>query len=272
MTTNPRPLILKLMLGADGTEVSARQMIASCRLFGIRENSARVAMLRLATSGMIEASGRGTYRIGPNAAELAEDVRSWRSVESRVRKWHGAWNAVHCGATPRSDRAALRRRDRALQLLGFREASSGLFLRPDNLVGGVEVVRERLRKLGLDDDAAVFVATDFDAERDARVRLLWNGKALTKSYVALRERLEKWLERAPKLEREVAARESFLMGNDAIRQLVFDPLLPDPLVDVGKRRAFVETVLRYDRAGHAIWHAFLKPLQLEEAAGSLSLQ
>jgi phenylacetic acid degradation operon negative regulatory protein len=88
----------------------------------------------------------------------------------------------------------------------------------------------------------------------------------------LRQRLEKWLERAPKLERDVAARESFSMGSEAIRHLVFDPLLPDPLVDVGERRAFVETLLRYDRAGHAIWHAFLKPLRVEEAARSLSLQ
>jgi phenylacetic acid degradation operon negative regulatory protein len=269
---SPRPLILKLMLGADGTEVSARQAIAACQLFGIRENSVRVALVRLSSAGMIEASGRGTYRIGPNAAGLAEDVRTWRGVESRVRKWDGAWAAVHRGATPGSDRAAVRRRDRALQLLGFREAEPGLFLRPDNLVGGVEVARERLHKLGLDGDAAVFVATDFDADREERVRALWDGKALTKSYVALRQRLKKWLERAPKLDPEVAARESFLMGSDAIRHVVFDPLLPDPLVDVGERRAFVETLLRYDRVGRAIWQAFLKPLQMEEAARSPSLQ
>lgn len=272
MDARPRQLIMKLMLGADGTEISARQAIASCGLFGIRENSVRVALVRLATAGMIEASGRGTYRLGPNAVELAEDVRTWRVVESRVRKWNGAWLAVHCGATPRSDRAALRRRDRALQLLGFREAEPGLFVRPDNLAGGVESVRERLTKLGLDRDAAVFVANGFDPEREARVRSLWNGKALTKSYVVLRQRLDKWLERASKLEREVAARESFLIGSEAIRHLVFDPLLPEPLVDVSERRAFVETLLRYDRAGRAIWHAFLKPIQLEEAARSLSLQ
>jgi phenylacetic acid degradation operon negative regulatory protein len=34
---------------------------------------------------------------------------------------------------------------------------------------------------------------------------------------------------------------------------VFDPLLPDPLVDSAERSAFLETVLRYDEAGHAIW-------------------
>jgi phenylacetic acid degradation operon negative regulatory protein len=253
--TNPRHLILNLLLGADGGTMSAREAVSSCALFGIRENSVRVALVRLAAAGMIEAEGRGAYRMGPNAAGLADDVSTWRSAETRVCEWGGAWIAVHYGSLGRSDRVVLRQRDRALQLLGFRELERGLSVRPDNLVGGVSAVRERLYKLGLDSTAAVFQLTDFDAERDAHARALWDGDALTKSYRKTRQQLEKWLAKADDLERETAARESFLMGNSAIRQLVFDPLLPDPLVEVAERRAFVETVLRYDRAGHAIWRA-----------------
>ena len=80
-----------------------------------------------------------------------------------------------------------------------------------------------------------------------------NGRALSKSYRETRLKLVAWLARADQLEPEVAARESFLLGDKAIHQLVFDPLLPEPLVDVKERRAFVDAVLRYDRAGHAIW-------------------
>jgi phenylacetic acid degradation operon negative regulatory protein len=264
LVPNPRHLILKLLLGAEGGPLSARDAIASCALFGIRENSVRVALVRLSADGMIEAEARGTYRIGPNAAELAENVRAWRTAESRVRKWTGAWIAVHCGALGRSDRAGLRQRDRALQLLGFCELDRGLFVRPDNLVGGVTGVRSRLHKLGLDAEAAVFAVTSFDGERDARARALWNGKALTKSYVHMRQRLEKWLTRAKSLDLDVAARESFLLGNDAIRQLVFDPLLPEPLADVNARRAFVDTVVEFDRVGHAIW----RQLTSSEDAGN----
>ncbi|HEY5292026.1 MAG TPA: hypothetical protein VIJ43_06915 [Burkholderiales bacterium] len=35
------------------------------------------------------------------------------------------------------------------------------------------------------------------------------------------------------------------------------PLLPAPLVDVAARRAFVDAVVRFDAAGHAIWSRFL---------------
>ncbi len=257
---------MKLVLVADGRPTSARDVIASCALFGIRENSARVALVRLSAAGMIEAEGRGTYRIGPGAAGLAEDIRTWRKVESRVRSWSGAWVAVHCGGLGRSDRAALRQRDRALQLLGLRELDRGLFVRPDNLVGGVEGVRGRLYKLGLDGEAPVFVVPSFDSERDDRARGLWNGTVLTKTYVRTRQRLEKWLEHAKALDLEVAARESFLLGNDAIRQLVFDPLLPDPLVDVNERRAFVDAVLAFDRAGHAIWRKLFPPQRALETS------
>lgn len=250
--------------------MSARDAIASCALFGIQENSVRVALVRLSAAGMIEAEARGTYRIGPKAAELADDVRTWRTAESRVRKWSGAWLAVHCGAVGRSDRSALRQRERALQLLGFRELDRGFFVRPDNLVGGVTEVRSRLNKLGLDSDAAVFLVTSFDSERDERARSLWNGRALTRSYIQTRQRIEKWLARAKSIDLEVAARESFLLGTDAIRRLVFDPLLPDPLADVNERRAFVATVIELDRVGHAIWRRLFSPLRADTTSEAAS--
>lgn len=264
MKANPRNLILNLLLASDGTPMPAREAVSACALFGIRENSVRVTLARLAAAGLIEAVGRGAYRLGPGAAGLAADVSTWRGAEQRVTEWGGAWIAAHVGGLGRSDRVALRSRQRALALLGMRELDRGLFVRPDNLAGGVAAVRVRLLKLGLDEAAAVFVANDFDAARERRARALWDGKALDRGYRETRKRLQAWLARAGKLAPEVAARESFLLGNDAIRQLVFDPLLPAPLVDVEARRAFVEAVQQYDRVGHAIW----KSLRLLPAAGT----
>jgi len=263
ISAQPRHLILKLLVSAEGGTLSARAAVAACALFGIRENSVRVALVRLSAAGMIEGAGRGSYRIGPGGATLAEEVRTWRKVESRVRPWRGGWVAVHVSALGRTDRAALRQRDRALELLGFRELERDLFVRPDNLVGGVGDVRDRLLALGVG-EAAVFGATELDAEREARARALWNGAQLTRTYVKTREKLQRWLRRSPGLEPDEAARESFLLGNDAIRRLVFDPLLPEPMVDVRARRAFVEAVVEFDRAGHAIWRDLISS-QLEAA-------
>ena len=258
MKAEPRPLILNLLLGAAGRRLAAREAVAACALFGIRENSVRVTLARLSATGLVEAVDRGEYRLGPGAASLADDVSTWRDAERRVRDWNGDWLAAHVGDLGRSDRAVLRARARALELLGLRELDRGLYLRPDNLAGGVAAVRARLLALGLEPEAAVFVARGFDAARERRAVALWDGRALTRAYRDTHGRLDAWLARADSLALDTAARESFLLGNDAIRQLVFDPLLPAPLVDVDARRAFADAVARFDAAGHAIWNRFLR--------------
>lgn len=255
LQATPRSLILNLLLATEGEGQSARELIAGCALFGIREGSVRVALARLAAEGLIEPTRRGAYRLGPRAAPLAEDVATWREAEERVRDWSGGWIAVHVGALGRSNRVALRARDRALAMLGLRELDRGLYVRPDNLVGGVREVRERLRKLGLDAAAAVFVATDFDPERETRARGLWDGEELTRRYRTTRAALERWRARSASLDPESAAREAYELGNDAIRLLVFDPLLPPPLVDAGERRALAAAVREHDQLGRTFWRS-----------------
>jgi phenylacetic acid degradation operon negative regulatory protein len=261
MPPNPKNLILNLLLAADGMPLIAADAVSSCALFGIRENSARVSLVRLSTAGLIESAGRGAYRLGPQAADLADDLGRWRSSESRVCEWAGGWLMVSTGNLARSDRTALRARQRALALLGFKELDASLYIRPDNLVGHATSARERLRKLGLELEVPVFAATDLDPALEARARGLWQGKALSKAYTQTRQKLEDWLAQAHDLEPEVAARECYLLGNEAIRQLVFDPLLPEPLVNVAERRAFTSTVIAFDEAGHRIWRQLLPSLQ-----------
>jgi phenylacetic acid degradation operon negative regulatory protein len=252
-TPPTRGLILNLLLATDGRGQTARETIASCALFGIRENSVRVALARLTADGMIEPSGRAAYRLGPRATALAGDVATWRRAEERVRDWNGDWIVAHVGALGRSNRVALRARSRAFAMLGLRELDRGFHVRPDNLAGGVSDVRERLYRLGLDAGASVFLATGFDATREARARKLWDGRALTQGYRSTRRKLEQWRVRARSLDSEAAAREAYLLGNEAIRLLVFDPLLPVPLVDVDERRAFAAAVRKHDETGRACW-------------------
>jgi phenylacetic acid degradation operon negative regulatory protein len=261
MPPNPKNLILNLLLAADGMPLVAADAVSSCALFGIRENSVRVSLVRLSAAGLIESAGRGAYQLGPQAADLAEELARWRSSESRVCDWTGGWLMVSTGNLARSDRTALRARQRALALLGFKELDASLHIRPDNLVGHAAGARERLRKLGLELEVPVFAATDLDPALEARARGLWQGKALNKAYTQTRQKLEAWLAQAHDLEPEVAARESYLLGNEAIRQLVFDPLLPEPLVNVAERRAFTSTVIAFDEAGHRIWRQLLPSLQ-----------
>lgn len=260
MHTHPKHLILDLLLALGGQPLAVRHAIRASAVFGISANSLRVTLARLAAQGLIEAVERGAYRLGPAGAGLAEEVATWRTVEQRLRPWQGGYVAVHCGALGRSNRAALRQRERALQMLGFCELERGLHLRPDNIGKDVDDLRQRLHRLGLDNEAAVFQAQHFDAARGARIRRLWDGDALTRAYRDQRRALDDWLQGSAGLALEVALRQSFALGGRAIRHIVFDPLLPEPFVDGAERSAFIAAVHRFDTAGRAIWGRFFEAI------------
>lgn len=263
---NARQIIMGLLAAELDQALTARQVVAACALFGITENSARVALARLSSKGLIESAERGSYRLGEAATGLAGDVATWREAESRLVNWSGHYIIVHCGPLGRSDRTALRRRERAFDMVGLRELEKDLYVRPDNLTGGVPAVRKRLQGLGLESDASVFIGSDFDAAREARLGTLWDGESLNDRYRHQRDLLERWLTRADDLDLEDAARESFLLGNRAIRHIVFDPLLPAPLVDVAARSEFIETVKRFDRAGYGIWQRLYRVQEVRDVS------
>jgi len=257
----PKSLILNLLLACNGAPLSASDAVTSASLFGIRENSVRVALVRLAASGLLQSSGRGAYQLGQEAATLAGDLSRWRGAEQRVCDWTGGWLMVSTAGLGRSERGPLRQRERALALLGFRALSDGLHVRPDNLIGHASLVRSRLHTLGLDAQAPVFVARELDADLERHARSLWQTQSLNQTYARVRQQLERWVSQADQLDLETAARESYLLGNDAIRQLVFDPLLPEPLVDVAARVAFHQAVVAFDAAGRRIWQRLLPSLR-----------
>lgn len=257
MQPTAKSLVLDLLSATGGEPASVKRLVQACALFDISENSVRVTIARLSSAGLLEASGRGEYRLAEPAAELARQVASWRTAEKRVRPFHGGYVAVLRGELPRADKVRVRAAARALSLTGFAQLVPGLFVRPDNLEGGVVAMRERLHALGVEPTAVVFAADAFDRQREGQIRGLWDGKALTAGYKKSRLKLEQWLVREPSLDRDAAVREVFLMGAAAIRQIVFDPLLPAPLVDEGERRAFVETAQRFDGVGRTLWHRFL---------------
>ncbi|HWB79367.1 MAG TPA: PaaX family transcriptional regulator C-terminal domain-containing protein [Nannocystaceae bacterium] len=254
MKLTARRVVLELLSAMGSVPSPVAGICEAGELLGISSASMRVAITRLRATDHLQSIGRGAYRIGPAAAPLMRQTARWRELERRVRRWDGGWIAVHTAGLGRSDRAALRRRERALKMLGLRELTDGLFVRPDNLVGGVAAVRDELRALGLEPAAIVARLDQLDEKREAKARALWDGDALSRSYTRTRQKLTQWLARAARVDARTAARQTFALGRAALHDLVFDPLLPDALCDVAARRALVETMVRFDAAGRRAWY------------------
>ena len=114
-------------------------------------------------------------------------------------------------------------------------------------------MRDRLLALGMEPEAVVFSATDFEPRQLRTILGLWDTEALNAHYRQDRQRLSDWLDRFEALEPDVAAREVYIMGAQAVRSLVFDPWLPAPMIDDSERHAYLETVKRFDETGKALW-------------------
>jgi phenylacetic acid degradation operon negative regulatory protein len=253
-----KSLIIDLLSSLRGAAMPVRALVASGAVFGISAESLRVALVRLCSRGTIARNERGQYRLAPAAQAVQEHVAAWTRTEERVLPWRGSWIAVHTAGLARGDRTRLRRRARALHFLGFAALEPHLFVRPDNLKGGVDGVRAELLALGLDPAALVFAVAQLDPAAEARARTLWDGQALCRGYRATCAALARSAARLERLPVREAMIASFVLGGQTIRQLALDPLLPEPIVAPGERAALVEAMRRYDRLGRTCWRTFMK--------------
>ncbi len=265
MPPNARSLILDLLATVRRGSVPVRALLEAGALFGLRENGLRVALARLLAEGAVLREEPGRYRLAGGA--LGEWVRSWRDLERRVRRWSGSWVGVHTAGLPGRAARQRRARGRALRLCGFRPLAPGLEVRPDNRAGGVAGLRRELVGLGLEPEAPVFALRELAPAEERRARSLWDVAALVAGYRATGAALESSAARLPGLAPQAARVESFELGGAAIRQVLLDPLLPEPIAPEAERRALLESLRRYDAIGRRVWRGWLGPESAAEPGG-----
>jgi phenylacetic acid degradation operon negative regulatory protein len=247
--------VLDLLSTLRRGAMPVRALVEAAALFEIAEGSVRVALTRLLGEGLVERDERGLYRLGAAAEPVRSRVATWRDLGSQLREWSGAWIGVFDARAP--TRLEQRRSRRALDLLGFRALARGLEVRPDNLAGGIDRVRDELAALGLAPGAVVCELRGLDAVTDARARSLWEADALVARYRKHCREIAASTRRLGTAAGERAMVESFRVGGAALRTLAKDPLLPEPIVPAAERDALVAAMREYDALGRASWTAFL---------------
>jgi phenylacetic acid degradation operon negative regulatory protein len=258
MTPSPKSAILDLLQTTRGRSLPVRALVEAGALFGLPENGLRVALARLVARGLVERDGPGRYRLAAGAQPISRRVGGWSSADQRALRWDGAWLGVLTQGRTNGGRAARRGDARALAFLGFARLAPGLWIRPDNLRGGVTGAREELHELGLDPRVSVLRLTELDPKTEKRARELWDAESLVAEQRQAREALEKSAAKLERLSPAAAMVETFLVGGRAIRQIALDPCLPEAIAPEKERRALVAAMREYDRAGRACWREFMK--------------
>src|SRR5271156_292523 len=158
------------------------------------------------------------------------EVRKWRHLDDLAKPWSGAWIAVFDASVPRSDRAALRRHERAM----------------------------RLRALGLHPAALVVGLDDLDEESRVKATGLWDTTTMLARYRALTDELVASKAKLERLPLETAAAESMVLGRDVIRHINLDPVLPEELMPGRALATLIRTMSDYDEQARALWRCFMR--------------
>ncbi len=249
-------LVLDLLVG----NVEPLCAAAICRvgeLFDLRPQVVRVAITRLLAQGKIERAGRAQYVITRGRQELTEVVGGWWQSRATPRAWRGNWIGVVDGDVHRQDKRAWRKHQLALHLRGLALLSPGLWVRPDNLQGGVAAERAHLQALGLSPQAVVVSLRGLDSATLARACDLWREDDLPAQHTALAAELAHSAAHLASLSLAEATRESLTLGRRVIAHLLRDPLLPPKLMDPHPREVLTAGMRAYQQQARPICRAFM---------------
>jgi phenylacetic acid degradation operon negative regulatory protein len=253
-----RELVIDFLSNRYPREMSVQEITGVGIALGFTEQSLRMALTRLVEQSVAANIGRGRYRLSPSGEAMRNEVRKWRHLDDLARPWSGAWIGVFDASVPRSDRAALRRHERAMRLRGFRELQSGLWIRPANLRDSVAELREHLRALGLHPAALVVGLHDLDDDARAKATSLWDTAAMLAAYRALAEELLASQSQLERLPLDTAAAESMVLGRDVIRHINLDPVLPEELMPQRALISLIRLMSDYDQKARQIWRRFMR--------------
>ena len=258
---SPRALVLSLMSSAFTAPQSIGRLIDAAALFGIEPATLRVAVTRLLKEGLLESPDRGVYQPGPKSRALTRRVQGWKDVASRIVPWQGDWLVALTGHLGRTDRKQLRARERALALSGYKETEAGYWVRPANLSRDLDAHRSDLIGIGADEALSLLRVSRRALPDGETWETLWSTGDLARTYEAATEAMEASLDRLPGLPKDMAARESLLIGQAVIRTINFDPLLPPELGDQAAFLRMVDTMVRYNETGRKCWQAYYASME-----------
>jgi phenylacetic acid degradation operon negative regulatory protein len=167
---------------------------------------------------------------------------------------------VSCVSINRIDQTALKNRQKSLYLFGFSQFEQDLYIRPNNLQISKEVLKKNLIDLGLSPKAYVFLASSFEKSSEDIVNQLWNVQSINANYIKTYEILKHWMIHQDDFDLEKKIIESYLLSNRSIRQILYDPYLPDQFINIEAQQNLIEIATRFELNYKQVWNYLLSEI------------
>jgi phenylacetic acid degradation operon negative regulatory protein len=243
----PSGVILDLLRTYQQRGTSARNIMATGKMFGFNENAMRVNLSRLTSRDIIENFKRGHYRLTSGTDPINEFIEAWRQGEQRCRVWD---EQCYCLLTL-SD--ATDKDSWVFSSTGFVPVAASVWARPDNLSLSHKQLEHRLHQLGLSESGILATGARLSPGVEAACWSRYDLLTLQASYISTRRQLQSSLLHLREIPVEQAMKESFNLGGAAIQLLAKDPLLPPQMLNPENRVNLWQAMLEYDRVGRDIW-------------------
>jgi phenylacetic acid degradation operon negative regulatory protein len=250
----PRSAILDLLSPRGRRPISAAAIVGACALFGISSNNTRVALARLVADGRLEKVGPASYALSEDAEAFNRRVLAWSQIDRLEKGWNAKWMMVHLQNPPSTRTREYARR--AYRFARVAEVNPTLAARPDNLRLNHYDLRDTLITFGLEGPFFISCAEVDDYTASHWVMNLWHADRLRAAHNRMAARIEASFVRLGKLPFEKALVESFIVGGEAIRALVMDPLLPEIFMPGRERNLMLQLMRAYDKVGRILWRQF----------------
>ena len=252
----PKHLIMSL-LNVRGMEVINLKLLTKWGdLFDIDPAATRMALGRLSKQGLLQATRRGVYTIGPKASAITEKAKLWSEADKSTKRWSGEWIIVYSQHLGRTNKTTLRANERALRLCGLSEWQSGLWCRPANLVENLDATQHRLLALGMETGAIVTKANQIADGSGPIPSRLWPIEEIEFGYQQNMQLIEESTKRLGNLELDKAVKESFMVGEQVVQSINADPMLPKEMVDTDLRTAQIRAMKKYNKLAARLWLDF----------------
>ena len=231
MRLTAKRLVLELLTANDSHQGSVARLVDAGDILGVDANSIRVALARLVAAGTLKLAARGEYRLASTTRALTEQVTGWRDLERQVRRWTAA-GRPSTSAMPRAAIAVPSGGASApCGCSDFASSASHSRCAPTTWPAGSRRCADSSSRSVSTSRHSCTARPSSTMQPSGVLAPCSMARSSTPHTVRPPRGIRPVPRRAGRSSAARRVRESFVFGSDVLRAIMFDPRLPQPLVD-----------------------------------------
>lgn len=244
-------LLLAVLHAVSMDSVPESMLIQIGEYMGLSTDSIRGTLAKLIKRNYVQVNEDNAYSILPHRSLFSQHFEQWRLSEKRRISWDKSW--VICELPEVSDDQARKRSLWALNLLGFKQTFKGM-IRPNNLLGGIDALRMKLKIFGIEKSAELHTLNDLPEKVQHHLATeVWPIEELNQTYKDMYVKVETGYALIRGRVTQSVLVYALKVGYEAVTTLAIDPLLPESMQDPAPRIKLTRILKEYETLGKKYW-------------------